>query len=42
MGRDLVEKGHLVASESCKLKEGKLRYLAYEKEMLVMVHYLQL
>ena len=42
IGRVLVQEGHPISFESKKLKETKQRYLAYEKEMMAVVHFLEI
>ena len=41
LGGVLVQEGHPVAFESRKLNGGKQRYNMHEKEMTVVIHYLQ-
>lgn len=36
-----MQEGHPIAFESWKLKEAEQKYSAHEKEMLVVVHWLQ-
>ena len=38
----LVQEEHLIAYESRKLKEAEQRYSGYEKEMIAVVHYLEI
>ena len=42
ISRVLVQEGHPISFESKKLKETKQRYLAYEKEMMAVVHFLEI
>ena len=41
IGGMLVQDGHPVAFKSWKLKEAELKYSAHEKEMLAVIHCLQ-
>ncbi|KAK9157873.1 hypothetical protein Scep_004447 [Stephania cephalantha] len=42
LGAVLVQEGHPIAFESRKLKDAEQRYPAHEKEMLAVIHALQL
>ena len=41
LGGMLVQEGHPVAYESCKLTEAERRYTAQEKELLALIHRLR-
>lgn len=41
IGGVLVQEGHHIAFESCKLKDAEQRYITHEKDMVTVIHCLE-